>query len=574
MSSPKSIIVNCGATQVSVAVFGNTAGRLILERFVVEDLDYDFAGDDAWLGALTVALSGIVRGLKLSGPASIIIPGYQLLTKTIKVPQVEKDKQSQIIGFEAQKQIPYPLAEVVWDSQIISTDGIEAEVMLFALKLEVANRIAAAVTSTGLTPSVLEASTLLDSQAWRTVSAGDNDEVLVVNIGARTTNLTFINAAGFSVQNVNIGGNLLTQSIADSIAQPFRTAENLKVAYFSGKTHLSESDKHTADMKNQAQDFMRRVSQEITRRIVIYKRQNRNAQPKKIILTGRGAMLPGLSEYLCETQRISVDYFDPFPAFDIGPAVDAAYIESCRLRLSEIVGEAARGTLADAVGVNLLPAAMEEAIAFSRTKPLLVAATALLAIAPWPVYAHFSAAAKAAKVAEAGVSRRLGELRGYQADIAKIRGEAESLSSRHAELHAAVDARDNWRDFLAGLQKNLAAVPDTWIEEMKFVRTAPPAEPAPDPNAPAPADRAAPTKRAPGTAKVTLTFRMLMKNVAPGGTFNAQSFNARRKEVLQAVTASPYVAKVVSGSEKPDFSQPNLPRLTLTLDVNQDKKPL
>lgn len=570
MSSPKSIIVNCGATQVSVAVFSNPSGRLILDRLVVEDLDYDYAGDDAWLGALTASLSGIVRGLKLSGPASIIIPGYQLLTKSIKVPQVEKDKQSQIIAFEAQKQIPYPLTEVVWDSQIISTDGIEAEALLFALKQDVANRIAAAVTSAGLTPSVLEASTLLDYQAWRTVSAGDNDEVLIVNIGARTTNLTFVNETGFGVQNVNIGGNQLTQNIADSIAQPFRTAENLKVAFFSGKTHLSETDKHTGDMKHQAQEFMRRVSQEITRRIVIYQRQNQNRRPKKIVLTGRGAMLPGLSEYLCETQRISVDYFDPFPAFDIGPAVDTAYVESCRLRLSEIVGEAVRATRPDAVGVNLLPAAMEEEISFNKVKPLLVATAALLAIAPWPVWKHFADATASAKSANAAAAQRASELSSLKADIGKIRAEAEELSLRHADLHAAIDARDNWRDFLSGLQKSVAAVPDVWIEEMKFTRIAPPEAVAPAEGMP-PGEAPKPM---PGTAKVTLTFKLLMRNVAPGGSFNAQAFNERRKAILKAVGENPYVAKVANGSEKSDFSKPNLPRLTLTLDVNQDKKPL
>ena len=167
MSSPRSIIINCGATHVGVAVFTNNPGNLVLERYVVEELDYDYAGEDAWLGALAVALGGIVRRLKISGPASVIVPGYQLLTKSIRVPQVEKAKQAQIIGFEAQNQIPYPLNEVVWDSQIISTDGVEAEVMLFALKQDAASRIAGVVAASGLTPSTLEASTILDYQAWR-----------------------------------------------------------------------------------------------------------------------------------------------------------------------------------------------------------------------------------------------------------------------------------------------------------------------------------------------------------------------------------------------------------------------
>ena len=169
-----------------------------------------------------------------------------------------------------------------------------------------------------------------------------------MNIGARTTNMTFVNAAGFTVHNVNVGGNFLTQSISDALAQPFRTAETLKVAYFSGQRQLNDSDKHAAALQQQAEAFMRRVSQELTRRIVIYKRQNQNNQPKRIILTGRGSLLPGLSEHLCETQRISVDYFDPFSAFAASSAVDGEFLSGSRVRLSEILGEAVRGTISSA----------------------------------------------------------------------------------------------------------------------------------------------------------------------------------------------------------------------------------
>lgn len=556
MSSTKSIIINCGATHVGVSVFSNTAGRLTLERLVIEDLDYDYAGEDAWLGALSVALGGIVRGLKLSGPASVIVPGYLLLTKSIKVPQVEKAKQAQIIGFEAQNQIPYPLHEVVWDSQTIATDGVEAEVMLFALKQDVATRIAGVIASTGLTPSVLEASTLLDYQTWRASNPGDTDDVLIVNIGARTTNMTFVNASGFSVQNVNVGGNLLTQAISDALAQPFRTAESLKVAYFSGRSQLSDDDAHAAVLKKSAQEFMRRISQEVTKRIVIYKRQNQNSQPKKIVLTGRGSLLPGLSEHLCETQRISVDYVDPFGVFSVAPSLDAGYLESCRVRLSEITGEAVRGTLPGAVGVNLIPPALESEIAFNRQKPLLVAAVALLALAPWPVWAHFTAANASAVKQVALVERRSQELSGYKSSIEAARKEAAEVALRVNDLHEAASARDNWREFLADLQSRVSGVKDVWVDEMRFRRTPGGGGAAED------------------SARVTLNLNMLMKGVAPGGTFDAADFQAKRRELLKALKSSPFVADIPAQLEKSDLNKANLPKLTLTLIVKQANKAL
>lgn len=571
MSSNHHIVVNCGATQVGVSVFSHQGGRLVLERLVVEDLDYDYAGEDAWLGALSIALGGIVRGLKLSGPASIVVPGYQLLTKSIRVPQVEKAKQAQIIGFEAQNQIPYPLHEVVWDSQIISTDGVEAEVMLFALKQDVANRIAGVITSAGLTPSVLEASTILDYQAWRAANPGDAEEVLIINIGARTTNMTFVNASGFSVHNVNVGGNLLTQSIADAMAQPFRTAENVKVAYFSGQRQLDDSDQHAQMLKQNAQAFMRRMSQEVTRRIVTYKRQNQNSQPKKIVLTGRGSLLPGLSEHLCETQRISVDYFDPFTAFSPTASIDAGYLDSCRVRLSEIVGEASRPLLPEPVGVNLLPAALEGELAFNRRRPLLVAAAALFAIAPWFVYGHFMVTGASAKGEIAKVESRVRELSEFKKGITAANEESALVKARLAELHSAAEARDNWRSFLADLQTRVSGVKDTWVSEMRFKRVA--GAPAPAASTDAESGAAVPAA-VPDKASVTITFRMLMQDVAPGGAFNSDAFNTRRRELIKALKASPFVADIPGRDEKQDLKKGNMPELTLTLVIKQDTKPL
>ena len=558
MSSTKSIIVNCGATQVGVSVFTNNAGRLVLERLVVEDLDYDYAGEDAWLGALSVALGGIVRGLKISGPASVVVPGYLLLTKSIKVPQVEKAKQAQIIGFEAQNQIPFPLHEVTWDSQIIATDGVEAEVMLFALKQDVAARIAGVVAAAGLTPSVLEASTLLDYQAWRAANPGDTDEVLIINIGARTTNMTFVNAAGFSVHNVNVGGNLLTQSISDALALPFSKAEAIKVAHFSGVRPLADNDPHAQALTQNAQAFMRRISQEVTKRIVIYKRQNQNSQPGRIILTGRGSLLPGLSEHLCETQRISVDYFDPFGAFSASAVVDPAYLDSCRVRISEAVGEAARATLPGAVGVNLLPANLENQMAFDRQKPLLLVAGALLAFAPWPVWHHFNSAAQSAGDQLRQTEARAVSLARNRSEIEAAKLEAESIASRVGGLYAAAEARDNWREFLADLQTRVAGVKDVWIEDMRFNRAAAPV-----------AEGAV----AADNCRVTLQFCMLIKEVAPEGAFNGAAVQAKRRELRKALEGSPFVERIPDEAEKSDLRKANLPRYTFTL-VIKDQKPL
>ena len=134
MSSTEQLIINCGASRVTAAVVSSRGGALQLEKLITESLNYDYSNDHAWLGAVGVALHTLHHQHKFSGNASFIIPGNQVLTKTIRIPHVEESKRAQIIAFEAQQNIPYPLHEVVWDTQVVGDDGVETEVLFIACK--------------------------------------------------------------------------------------------------------------------------------------------------------------------------------------------------------------------------------------------------------------------------------------------------------------------------------------------------------------------------------------------------------------------------------------------------------
>src|SRR5438132_1742224 len=74
------------------------------------------------------------------------IAGQSGLARFVKLPPVEEKKIADIVRFEAKQQIPFPLEEVVWDFQKISTgtvsDGfaMDTEIGLFAMKRDMINR--------------------------------------------------------------------------------------------------------------------------------------------------------------------------------------------------------------------------------------------------------------------------------------------------------------------------------------------------------------------------------------------------------------------------------------------------
>jgi len=388
MSSSKQLIINCGASRVTAAVVSSGGGAVQIEKLVTESLQYDYSNDDAWLGAVGVALHTLHHQHKFSGRASFIIPGNQVLTKTIRIPHVEESKRAQIIAFEAQQNIPYPLHEVVWDSQVVGDDGIETEVLFIACKSNTIDEFCREVARAGFSVDTINAATVLDYNAIQFAYPTLDEDVLLINIGARSTNLLFKNPEGFFVRNIQLGGNSLTQNIADSLGKPFAKAEEVKHKFFSGELDYSNDDSGAKLLTSCSDSFMRRMGQEITRSIVNYRRQKGGAAPKRILLNGRGALLKGLSEQLAASQKLGVEFFDPLQNVTLATEL-ASDSTALRLEISEIIGAAARHMVADSAGVNLLPDEVQREMEFSSKKPYLMLAAICLALAPWPVFVGF-----------------------------------------------------------------------------------------------------------------------------------------------------------------------------------------
>ncbi len=564
MSQKKATIVNLAASNVSVSQFTAESGSLVLEHFYVEEIAPGLTGDDEWLNAAVAALGDLVNAHQLSGRVTVIAPGFLLLQKSLKVPQVERARQAQIVAFEAQNAIPYPLNEVIWDSQIISSDGVEAEVLLFALRTEIASRIANLVSGTGLRPTSIQAAPLLDSQAFRLAGGSATEEVLIVNVGARSTTLSFVGPGGVNIQSAtNIGGNLLTQGVSDNTGQPFATAEAIKVGYFSGVIHLAESDPQVAILQANSQTFIRRLAQDINRRLINIRRGANGRQPARILVTGRGSQVPGLAEQLCETLRIPVEQFDPSSVVILGAEVLPDTVQRAKFQVSEVIGEAARLILSQSTGVNLIPRDIAAQQAFNARKPFLLAAAFLAALAPWPVYLAFNAAADQNQEKVSVLNARQAELSSHRSSLNDSRKKATDFLAVSKELESVVLNRSNWPAFLGDLQMRVGSCKNTWIEELHVKYETLPA-PTPLVGQPAPAPVI--------VTKVIVTARFLFTEVAFDlKQHNAKVMSLHRSQLIDAVRKSPYVS-AVPGEEIRVFPEPHhSPKVTFTLVIKANK---
>jgi len=401
VAQAEEIIINCGNSHVSANVFAATSGGLLLKASGLETLQHDLTKEEAWLDSLVQGLQSLTEKMSLKGEVRFIFPGNLLLTKTIRVPHVDPEKQRKIVAFELSQKMPFPLADLIWDYQIIDDDGVEEEVLAFAVKPEVAESFSEKMLSLGLTPKQITPAQVLDYSAIRGVlgDSDDQSEVLTINIGAKSTNLLFINPTGFLIRTITIGGNSLSQNISDALGISFEKAEKLKKGYFSQEITLTEDDPSVSVIQNASNQFLARTSQEITRSIVTYKRLKKGKAPQKIFLTGRGALLPNLAQYLIESQQLQVEYFDPLSTVNIGDGISERIKPLLPFMTSEAVGLSR--TLFDAnkeastelsTTINLLPSSKLKSLGLKKKLPFFILSLFILSALPLPsIIKHLNA---------------------------------------------------------------------------------------------------------------------------------------------------------------------------------------
>ncbi len=577
----KTLVINCGASHVAAAVFSAANGKLTLEDLDTRDLRYDVSKDEAWLPALAEGLRDLSRSnSRFRGRATFILPGYQLLIKPIKVPHVEAAKQAQIIAFEAQNNIPFPLTEAVWGSQVIADDGIETEVLLAAQKAEAANRFCGLMATIGFQPVSLQPSSLLDYNAYKHVHGADVEDTLMVNIGARSTNLTFVSPAGLFIRNVSLGGNALTQGVADTLGKSFTQAEELKVAFYSGQTTFEADDPAVAPLQAKAQDFMKRLSQQITQSIIAYRRASNRAAPQRILLTGRGSLLSGLPEFLSEAQKVSVDYYNPTGTVRAASRLGQGVMEQYYYQISECVGEAARLVKSDAMGVNLLPPLIRARMLFNRQKPFLVLSALCLALAPLPMLYYFYQQNSIIKSERAQYDTRTKSLAGLTTQIQQKSDEATTTRKQIADLENLMNSRFNWIQFFQKLQDTLVGIKDVWLDNLDVIRTAAPVTASDAAGTPSTAT-AKTTTAAPLTPpppaisyKLHVKGRLLLHADNPDATdktalrADAQS---RLNNLRNSFKSIPFVKDIDESGSKTDFvSNPNLVTFEFTVIINPE----
>ncbi len=462
MATPNRIIsLDVGTQTVGLSEFqADKDGGLILTNHQIRELLGDPAVDGTRLAQarMTIGELAAARGLK-GAKVNYAVSAQSVFTRFVKLPSVGEEQVDQIVGFEAQQNVPFPINEVVWDYQLVDQgDSSEVEVVLVAIKSDLLDEINESVEGAGLKTAIVDVSPMALYNAFRYNYSDVTECCLLLDIGARTTNLIFIESRKVFSRSIPIGGTKITEAIAKDFGESFADSEERKRrdGYVSlGGGYADPDDPDVARVSKMIRNTMTRLHAEISRSISFYRSQQHGAAPQRVLLCGGSASLPYMREFFTEKLQLPVEFFNPLRNVTVGPEVNVGELSPRVHTLGESVGLALRAAVSCPMELNLRPASVVRAHRLAEQRPYFIMAGVclLLAIASFWLY-NMRAAAVTDQMSEA-IEPKVNELKGYEAKINNSRSDMRKLEESAEPFLAAIRDRQSWTDMVNEIQTRL-----------------------------------------------------------------------------------------------------------------------
>lgn len=498
MAAPNRILsLNLGTQTLGLAEFKTGPnGGLVLSGWQTRELLADPAADASRQAQTKLLVQEMVEAMGLKGQKiNYTVSSQSVFTRFVKLPSVGEEQVDQIVAFEAQQNVPYPINEVIWDYQLVdSGNPAQVEVVIVAIKSDLLEEINDSVETSSLQTSVVDVAPMALYNAFRYNYSDAEGCSLIIDIGSRTTNLIFIEPHKVFSRSIPNGGSTITGAIAKEFQESFGESEERKKrdGFVSlGGAYADPDDPDLARTSKMIRNAMTRLHAEIGRSISFYRSQQGGSQPKRVLLSGGSTSLPYMREFFHEKLQLPVEYFNPLRNVTVAGNVNVEEIGRNAHTLGELVGLALRGTSNCPMEFNLRPASVDRREELAQRRPfLIVAALCLFAIlAAWMVY--FNKASEITSSVTASLENKIAPLKNFERKIGDAQNDIKVAKESATPLLQTVEEKNYWVQVIDDINSRLPGE-FVWVTSMETTQVTPPApkpgpaakNPKPNPNAP------------------------------------------------------------------------------------------
>jgi type IV pilus assembly protein PilM len=351
-SKPKTLIgMDIGSNVVKCLRLDLSQGRPVVTHFGMENLPPEAIVDgeimDRDLVIQAVSACATKAGLT-KGPVATAVSGRAVIVKKIVMDKMSEEAAREAIYWEAEQHVPFDIDDITLDFQILNDDigAGQMEILLVAAKKDMVQSHAELIRDAGFVPMVIDVASFANQNAWEflreygpagagaapvpadadaeegeaeaagadAAEARGREFVALLDVGGGVTNVHIVrDGVPYFTRDLPIGTSHFIEEFQKQLGLTYPTA--LRVA-------MGHTDEVDAEL---VVDIVRAVGADIVQGLepsLSYLKTSGEAENiDRIVLSGGGAKLPGLLNYLASCYDAPAEVADPLSCVDYDPEV-------------------------------------------------------------------------------------------------------------------------------------------------------------------------------------------------------------------------------------------------------------
>jgi type IV pilus assembly protein PilM len=337
----KSIVgLDIGSSSIKAVELRKAKGEIQVAHVGFEPLASDIVVDSMIVdsGSVSSAISKIFNDNKIASKSvATSVSGHSVIVKKITMQSMSDQELAESIHTEAAQHIPFDIADVNLDYQILSEDttGPQMDVLLVAVKKDKILNYTNVLSLAGKAPAIVDIDAFALQNCYEfNYDPAPGSTVALLNIGASVMNINILKGTTpLFTRDVSVGGNQYTDSLQKELDLSFDDAEALKLGNKVGT--VSEDAKMPI-----LQQVTEIIVLEIQKTFDFFRATASGEHIERIFLAGGSSVVPGLMEALRQEFSIPVEVLNPFQKISAAGAPEL--VEKNAGQLAVAVGLALR----------------------------------------------------------------------------------------------------------------------------------------------------------------------------------------------------------------------------------------
>ena len=316
----KSIVgLDVGSSSIKAVELKRGRGGLEVAHLGLEPLSPDIVVDSMIVdsGTVSTAISKLFADSEIKTKlVATAVSGHSVIVKKISLPSMSDQELAETIQKEAAQHIPFDLADVNLDYQILSDDATspQMDVLLVAVKKDKILNHTNVLAQAGKTPVVVDIDAFgLQNCFEMNYEPDAGQTVALLNIGASVMNINIVRGGiPLFTRDVSVGGNQFTDALQKELDLSYEDAERLK----KGETLPSVTDEQKQQILRSVSDIL---TLEIQKTFDFFRATASGENIQRIVVAGGTARVPGLVDLLREEFAMPVEELNPFRKVLVNP---------------------------------------------------------------------------------------------------------------------------------------------------------------------------------------------------------------------------------------------------------------